>query len=60
VTKKNKFRPVPLINTDAKILSKILVEKIQQHISKITDHDQIAFIPGIQELFNICKSIDVI
>jgi hypothetical protein len=49
-----------LMNTDAKILSKMLVERIQQHITKITDHDKIAFIPGIQELFNICKSTDVI
>jgi hypothetical protein len=48
------------MTTDAKILSKIQVERIQQHITKITDHDKIALIPGIQELFNACKSIDVI
>jgi hypothetical protein len=33
---------------------------IQQHIRKITDHDQVGFISGIQGWFNIQKSINVI
>ena len=43
------------MNTNVRILKKILTNQSQKYIKRIIHHYQVSFIPGIRRWFNIHK-----
>jgi hypothetical protein len=48
------------VNTDAKLLNKMLAKLIQQCIKNIFYYNQVGFNPGVEGWFTIHKSITII
>jgi hypothetical protein len=46
--KKENFRPISFMTTEAKTLNQILTNQIQGHIKMIIHHNQVCFNPGMQ------------
>lgn len=50
--KKEYYRPVPLMNTDTKILNNVSENRIEQCTERITHYDQVGFISEMQGWLN--------
>src|SRR4029434_2285635 len=53
------YRPISLLNVDAKILAKVLAHRLEDPLPKIISEDQTGFIKGQHSFANIRRLIDI-
>jgi len=54
------FRPIALCNVNYKIISKILVGRLQKHLSSIVSENQATFIPGRNIMDNVIMAHEML
>ncbi|KAL9679339.1 hypothetical protein QQ045_017197 [Rhodiola kirilowii] len=59
-TKVSEFRPISLIGTKMKVISKVIVNRLQQIMNEVISHEQCAFVPNRLITDNLLVSHEII
>lgn len=54
------FRPISLLNTDAKVLAKVLARRLEEALPSVISPDQTGFIKNRHSFFNIRRLLNIL